>query len=193
MTKLALLALCLAACAKDDAANPEEVITTVILNFAPAGGGTTLSFEADDPDGNGGNPPVIDDIALTAGNYALTLQFQNRLEDPAEEITEEIQDESDQHLLIFTGTAVIGPATSNATGPLEQSYADTDANGLPIGLDNDIIATPGTGMMTVTLRHMPPEEPPQKADDSLAIVKANGVDALGGSTDASISFGVSVQ
>lgn len=192
MKRLALM-FCLAACAKDDASNAEEVITTVVLNFAPAGGGTPLSFEADDPDGNGGDPPVIDDVDLPAGDYALTLQFQNRLEDPPEEITEEVLDESDQHLLLFTGSAVVGPATSNTTGPLEHSYADTDANGLPIGLDNDIVATTGTGALTVTLRHMPPEEPPQKANDTVDLAKTQGIDALGGSTDVSVSFTVTVQ
>lgn len=193
MTKLVLLALCLAACGSDDAENSNEVITTVILNFTPEGGGATESFEFDDPDGPGGDPSTTDDIELVAGNYTLTVQFQNRLEEPPEEITEEVMDESDQHLILFTGSAVISDATTNTTGPIEQTYADQDVNGLPIGLDNDIVATAGTGTMTVTLRHMPPEEPPQKAADTLEIAATDGVTALGGSTDATVDFQVSVQ
>jgi hypothetical protein len=47
-------------------------------------------------------------------------------------------------------------------------------------------------MMIVTLRHMPPEEPPQKAADTLAKVKAGGIDSIGGSTDAQVMFEVTV-
>ena len=33
------------------------------------------------------------------------MRFLNELEDPAEDITEEVEDESDQHQVFFTGTA----------------------------------------------------------------------------------------
>ncbi|NVB78629.1 MAG: hypothetical protein HOV81_09565 [Kofleriaceae bacterium] len=187
-------ALCLAACGDEGGAeNPNEVITTVILNFAPSGGGATKTFTFNDPDGDGGSAPTIDPVNLTAGMYTLTVQFQNRLEDPAEEITDEVRDESVNHLVLFTGTAVVGPASSNATGPLTQNYADMDANNLPIGLSNNISAAAGTGTLTVTLRHMPPEEPPQKASDTLTMVKTGGVDSIGGTTDAQVNFDVTVQ
>lgn len=187
-------ALCLAACGDEGGAeNDNEVITTVILNFAPSGGGATKTFTFNDPDGDGGAAPTIDPVNLTAGMYSLTVQFQNRLVTPAEEITDEVHDESAMHLLLFTGTAVVGPATSNTTGPLTQSYADMDANGLPIGLSDNITAAAGTGQLTVTLRHMPPEEPPQKASDTLVNAKTGGVDSIGGSTDAQVNFDVTVQ
>jgi hypothetical protein len=185
-------AVVLAACDDGNGATENEVITTVILNFTPTGG-AAQSFEFDDPDGDGGEPGTSDPIMLAPGSYALTVQFQNRLEDPPEEITEEVADESDQHLLLFTGSAVVGPATANTTGPLTHSYADTDVNGFPIGLDNDITAAAGTGQLTVTLRHMPPEEPPQKDATTVDQVKTNGVDSIGGSTDASVNFTVTVQ
>jgi hypothetical protein len=123
----------------------------------------------------------------------MTVQFQNGLVTPPEEITDEVRDENHLHLLLFTGTAVVGPATSNPTGPLMQSYADMDANGLPVGLTNTIVASVGTGQLTVTLRHMPPEEPPVKASDTLAMAKAGGIDSLGGSTDVTVDFMVTVQ
>jgi hypothetical protein len=189
-----VLPLSLLACGDPGgAAQDNEVITTVILELTPAGGGVPVSFEFDDADGDGGDPPVIDPVLLDAGDYTLAVRFQNRLEDPAEEITEEVDDESDQHLLLFTGTAVVGPATDNLSGPLAHEYADQDANGLPIGLTNDITATPGTGTLTVTLRHMPPEEPPVKAADTVDTARDDGIDAIGGSTDASVSFDVTIQ
>lgn len=189
----ALTACLLASCGIDgDALNDNEVITTVILNFENTEG-TVVSAVFNDPDGDGGAPPTVDPITLTAGSYGLTVQFQNRLVSPPEEITEEVDDEHDVHLVLFTGTAVVGPATSNTTGPLAHSYADTDGNGLPVGLANQIVATPGTGMLTVTLRHMPPEEPPQKSATTVTEVRDGGVESIGGSTDAQVTFDVSVQ
>lgn len=187
-------ALCLVACGDEGGTeDPNEVITTVILNFAPSGGGAAKTFTFNDPDGDGGAAPTVDPVSLTVGIYTLTVQFQNRLEDPAEEITEEVRDESANHLVLFTGNAVVGPATANTMGPLTQSYADMDANGLPIGLTDNITAATGTGQLTVTLRHMLPEEPPQKASDTLTMAKTGGIDSIGGSTDAQVNFTVTVQ
>jgi hypothetical protein len=193
MKTLLLPVLLLApACGDDpDVPDEQEVITTVILSFQPVGG-APLTFEFDDPDGDGGDPPIIDDIVLPAGTYTLAVGFENRLEDPPEDITEEIGDEADAHLVLFTGTAVVGPATDNLSGPLVHDYADLDANGLPIGLENQITASEGTGQLTVTLLHMPPEMPPGKAADSVDLVRDGGIAAAGGSTDAQVTFEVTV-
>ncbi|MBL0213871.1 MAG: hypothetical protein IPQ07_08310 [Myxococcales bacterium] len=193
LTMLALSSAALTACGDDGgAANENEVITSVMLSFSPPTG-TPVLAEFNDPDGDGGQAPTVQPVNLVANtSYAMTVRFQNRLATPAEEITEEVTQESDIHLLIFTGSAVVGPATSNATGPLTQAYADTDINGLPIGLSDTIMAKAGSGQLIVTLRHMPPEEPPQKAADTLSKVKAGGVDSIGGSTDAQVTFTVTV-
>lgn len=190
---IALSGLVLAACGSSGAAiNENEVITTVILTFAPVtGGAVTATFN--DPDGDGGAAPTIDPIHLAPGDYALTLQFQNRLASPQVEITDEIRAEKNFHLLLFTGTAVVGPATSNTTGPLTQSYGDTDDHGFPFGLTDMITARAGTGRLTVTLRHMPPEEPPVKAADTVTLARTGGVESIGGSTDAQVNFDVTVQ
>ncbi|MBA2544316.1 MAG: hypothetical protein H0V17_32025, partial [Deltaproteobacteria bacterium] len=65
------LACCLlSACALDaQTLNDQEVITSVILHFEGAAAG---DFEFDDPDGDGGEPPVTDPIALVPGAYTLT-------------------------------------------------------------------------------------------------------------------------
>jgi hypothetical protein len=190
---VSMLFATVAACGDDGgSANENEVITTVILNFAPASGNPVIAT-FNDADGDGGQAPTIDPVNLTAGTYTLTVQFQNRLETPPEEITEEVEDEQDDHLLLFTGSAVVGPATTNASGPLMQSYGDMDGNGLPVGLTSNIVASAGTGQLTVTLRHMPPEEPPAKSSDTLMQVKTGGVNSIGGSTDVSVNFAVTVQ
>jgi hypothetical protein len=182
MKRLMLVAL-LGACSGEDVFtfNEEEVITTMVLTFTPPAGSPVIA-EFDDPDGDGGQAPTTDPIALTAGDYTLTVAFENRLSSPPEEITDEIRDEQDFHLLLFTGDA-----------PLAQTYADQDGNGLPVGLTDNIVATTGTGTLTVTLRHMPPEEPPMKSATTVMEAQQSGVDSIGGSTDATVAFDVTVQ
>jgi hypothetical protein len=191
MRKMILVGMLMVAACGDDGGggNENEVITTVTLTFTPAGGAPVIaSFR--DPDGDGGMAPTIDPVNLTnATTYTLTVKFLNELETPAEDITVEVMDESDVHQLFFTGTAVKGPATSNTTGPLTHSYGDMDANGFPIGLTNTIAAATGTGMLTVTLRHMPPVSGnPVKTGTLADTVKTSGIPALPGDTDASVTF-----
>lgn len=198
MIKTAALSMVLAcvtiSCGGDvgGTSNDSEVITTVVLHFVPTTG-AEITAAFNDGDGDGGEAPTIDPVHLVAGTYALTVQFQNRLSTPVEEITDEVRDEQDVHLLLFTGSAVVGPATANTSGPLTQRYADLDGNGLPVGLANTVVASAGSGQLTVTLRHMPPELPPVKSSTTVMEVQASGIDAIGGSTDAQVDFAVTVQ
>lgn len=192
---LALLLSSVVACGDDggDSINSQEVITTVTLTFTPAGGGAAIVAEFDDPDGDGGGAPTIDPINLTAGSYTTTVGFQNRLEEPAEEITDEVRDESDEHQVFFTGTAVNGPASEQPGAPLTHTYGDTDANQLPIGLSNAIVAATGTGVLTLTLRHMPPvNDVATKTAGVAEAVKTGGFAAIGGDTDVQVNFDVTV-
>ncbi|MBC7977209.1 MAG: hypothetical protein H7138_19715 [Myxococcales bacterium] len=181
-----------AACGGDDGGivNENEVITTVRLELTPSGGGAVVTAVFNDPDGDGGAPPTIDPLVLTSGTtYAMTVRFQNGLETPPGEITDEVRDESDQHQVFFTGTAINGPATATPGAPLTHSYADTDANGLPIGLANTLVATAGTGTVIVTLRHLPPTNDVAAKVASLAMQAASsGIAALPGDTDAQVTF-----
>lgn len=190
MSRFLLLSSVLLVACEDvgGATNENEVITTVILTFTPDGGGAATVATFDDPDGDGGDAPTVDPVNLAAGSYALAVQFQNRLVTPPEEITDEVRGEQDDHLVLFTGSAVVGPATTSATGPLVQSYADQDGNGLPVGLASAIVARSGAGQLTVTLRHLPPEEPPGKSATTLDDVRDGGFAAIGGSTDAQVTF-----
>jgi hypothetical protein len=191
MKRLAILAL--VGCGGGASGDSRELITRVTLAFTTAGATTTFTF--DDPDGDGGEPPTVQPVMLANGTpYSLAITFTNALEDPPEDITAEVRDEGDQHQVFLTGTAVDGPATNNPTGPLEHTYTDMDINGLPIGLSNGIATTSGAGMLTVTLRHMPPvNDMPTKAVDTAMKVKNGGLTAISGENDANVTFMVTVQ
>jgi hypothetical protein len=179
---------------KKPGGNENEVITTVTLTFAPSGSGTSVVASVDDPDGDGGNPPTIQAVMLTAGLYDMSVKFLNKLENPPEDITLEVKDEATDHQVFYTGTAVNGPASNQPSAPLMHSYADTDSKGQPIGLANKVTAAKGTGMLTVTLRHMPPINNMAVKSATLAdTVRNSGISALGGSTDAQVTFPVTVQ
>jgi hypothetical protein len=181
-----LVLLALIGCSDDIATiNSGEVITTVVLAFTPETGSDIVVL-ANDPDGDGGEAPTIDPINLVAGRYTLAVGFQNRLEDPPEEITEEVADEAEDHQVFFTGSAV--------AGPLMPAYDDSDRNGLPIGLQNTVVAAPGTGMLTLTLRHLPPVNgTPVKTGQLADQARAEGTASLPGESDAVVTFPVTVQ
>lgn len=200
MSKLCLLPLmflsaALVACGEDavDVVD-QELITRVELAMVPMGGGPTVTAVFDDPDGDGGEPPTIDAITLTMGTtYAASVRFLNALETPAEDITVEVRDEGDVHQVFFTGTAVDGPASDHPGAALTHAYTDADVNGLPIGLANTLVVAPGTGELTVTLRHLPPINDQAVKTAALAgEVRASGFTALAGATDAQVTFPVAV-
>lgn len=198
--------LALSGCPDDgddhDHDHESEVITTVRLTFTPQGGGAAVVAAFTDPDGDGGMSGSSDPITLAAGTtYALSVEFLNELEDPAEDITAEIEEESEEHQIFVFGTAVEGPATpTNASAVLTHAYDDVESNyggtvgdDLPVGLANEIVArAAGTGRLTVMLRHLPElNEQPQKVA-GLAERLAGG-EALPGDVDSEVEFEVTVQ
>lgn len=180
-----------------------EVITTVRLTFTPPGGGDAVVAAFTDPDGDGGMSGSADPIALVVGTtYELRVELLNELEDPAEDITAEVEEEAEEHQIFISGSAVEGPAT--AADPQAQvlhAYADTESRyganavgeDLPVGLVNTITArTAGTGTFAVMLRHLPElNGMPQKEADLAAMVSAG--EALPGDVDASVEFQLTVQ
>jgi hypothetical protein len=191
---LVLTAACNDVVTDDPTPNEEEVITTVVLTFSPDAGGADLAFRWADPEDDGS--PVIDDVVLPNGAYTLSVGFLNELEEPAEEITEEIEDESDEHQIFVTGSGIEGPATgTNAAAVLTHAYADTDANGLPIGLDNTITGiAAGTGELTISLRHLPAEDGTAvKVADLAADVATGGFGSIAGDNDVQVTFPLEVQ
>lgn len=195
---LSLPLLALGACkdAEDPHGHDEnEVITTVVLTFTPTGGGGSLEFTWADPEDDGS--PVIDDVTLSdAADYDLTIQFLNELASPAEDLTEEVADESDEHQVFVLGSAVQGPATGDSAGAvITHRYDDADGNGDPIGLANGVeTIMPGSGELQIVLRHLPPEnDTPVKTATLADDVATGGLSAIGGSTDADVSFDLTVE
>lgn len=178
------------------------LLTALVLSFTPTGGGEVLSFTWSDPEDDG--DPVVDDIVIpdasegdhVAQEYTVDVMVLNELEDPPEDVTPEIAAEDDEHQLFFTGSAVEGPATGDNPGAvIEHAYADTDADGLPLGLSNTVTTLGlGSGELVVTLRHMPPEgDEPVKVDGLAQDVADGGFGAIGGENDIQVSFNLEVE
>lgn len=166
-------------CEKDDpdVPNEEELITTLVYTLTPQGGGTAVEFRFTDLDGDGGNAPVIVNGTLAANTvYDGVITLLNEAESPAENISEEVQAEAEEHQLFF---AVAGASATIA-------YADTDADGNPIGLLSTLTsAGASSGTLTITLRHEP--------NKSATGVVAGNIANAGGETDIEVTFDVTVQ
>lgn len=175
--------LSLTACSDDDdntpePVNEEEVITDVSLTFTnDEGQETTYTFT---------DPQFRDDsyvapvISLTEGEtYQVEADFFNNSnpQDP-EVITEEIQEEADDHFLIYQ--------FNNATVDLMRTdgAASTDSNGIQIGLSTVWTATAtSNGSVVVSLIH---EAETKDTSDGYGSF-------TGGGTDAEVSFDLEIQ
>lgn len=148
---LGLLALGVSACG-DSTTGPggeQELITRVTLTLTPTGGGAALTAYIDDLDGLGPIPPSAQVGALdlvAGGTYTGTILFENRLVSPVLNITEEVEEEAEEHGIIYT---VAGGTGTTVT------INDTDAGGKFLGLDYTVTAggTPGAGTLRVVLCH----------------------------------------
>lgn len=131
-----------------DPVNEEELITSVVLTFENTADLTTTEFAFRDIDGPGGNEPTaFDTIRLQTGTYHVTVSILNESESPALDLTTEIEEESVDHQFFYTVEGA----------DITFSYNDSDANGLPIGLDMTAVVGAGvsTGTVTLTLKHQP--------------------------------------
>ncbi|MEP2236920.1 MAG: type 1 periplasmic binding fold superfamily protein [Maribacter sp.] len=172
---LSLMATVMTSCSSDDdtpeIVNEEEIITTMTVTLTSADG--TAILQSQDLDGDGPNAPVITADNLTANTtYSGSIELLNETETPAEDITEEVAEESDEHQFIFGLSGSITDVT----------YSDEDEDGNPIGLEFELTTgDAGSGTVTITLRH----EPTKPNDGTLA-------DA-GGETDIAQTFTVVVE
>ena len=178
LVSITLFTLLFVACSSDDDAAPEpvneeEVITTMIVTLDGPDQVITLEYrDLDGPDG-----PDSADItvsgALTAGaTYAGSIRLLNETEDPAENVTEEVEEEADEHQFFYTPSSDLN---------VEVEYGNFDSNGNPLG--TMFILTPSaasTGSLTFTLQHEP--------------TKPNtGLEDAGGETDIQVTFDLEVQ
>ena len=163
-------------CSKDDDPQPvneEEVITTMTVTLQPEGGGTDVILEFRDLDGDGSNEPEITNGNLTAGvTYSGSIVLLNEAEEPAENITEEVEEENLEHQFFFT----VG-------GGLDVTISEKNLDDKDNILGATFKLTAGTvssGELTFTLVHEPTKP-------------NNGLESAGGETDISVTFDVSVE
>ena len=176
---IALVSALFVACSDDDDSpepvNEEEVITTMTVTLTPQGGGTAITLQTRDLDGDGPDAPVITVSGDLAANttYDGSVVFLNETETPAEDITLEVEEEDDEHQVFY----IVGGGLDVTT-----TYGNFDGNGNPLGTEFTLDAgAASTGTLAVTLRH----EPKKPNDGTLA-------DA-GGETDITQSFNVTIQ
>jgi hypothetical protein len=160
------------------AVNPEEVITTLTATLAPQGGGTVITLQSQDLDGDGPNAPNITVSGDLAPNttYAGELVVLNETVSPAENVTEEVEGEALEHQFFFTSNNNL----------VTTAYTDMDSGGNPIGIAFTLTTTnAGTGNLTITLRHEP--------NKSAAGVSTGDITNAGGETDVEATFAITVQ
>jgi len=176
---ITILAITFTSCSDDDdnpvPVNAEEVITTLTATLNSTAGDITLTSR--DLDGSDGpDDPVITVSSPLAANtmYTGSLDLLNETEDPAESITEEIEEEDDEHQFFFSSSLV------------STEYLDMDDDGNPIGLAFTLTTgDAGTGNITITLRHEPAKSAEGVSDGNIA--------NAGGETDIAVTFPIVVQ
>lgn len=199
LAPIALLAACSDVEGDDDHGHHHDhdhgVVTTVTLTATPADGGDPVVASWADPEDDGS--PVIDPLVLDEGtDYDLSIAFWNELEDPAEDVTVEIREESTTHQVFVTGEGIDGPATGDdPDARVLHDSTDVDDDGLPLGLEGTLDAVAaGSGTLTVTLRHLPPQGgSPTKTAGLEEQVAEGGFASIPGETDASVDFDLTVQ
>ena len=169
-----LLSVVIISCSKDDDSpepiNEEEVITTMTVVLNPG----NITLKSQDLDGDGPNAPNVTVSGNLSANttYTGSVTFLNELESPAEDITEEVEEEDDKHQVIFVSSGVA----------LSVSDLNTDGNGNDLGTQFSLsTAAAGSGTLRIVLRH----EPTKPNDGTLA--------GAGGETDIDVSFNVTVE
>ena len=180
---LLIALLILASCSSDDDGTPpvineEEVITTLIVTLSPNGGGIDVVITSRDLDGDGPNAPVIEGGTLAANTtYTASVIALNELETPAEDITEEVAEEDDEHQFFFQ------PITG---ANITTTYLDFDGDGNPLGINFTLqTGDASNGSLRVTLRHL--------LDKNAAGVSEGDITNAGGDTDVEVDYPVTIQ
>lgn len=168
---LLLSGLAVAGCKKDPE-TVQENITRIQVHLTGANG-FDQEFEWSDPDGGDASNATVETIVIPASAGATIhchLHVYDDTKTPAEDLTEEIEEESADHLFVFNVTgANIGVA-----------YDDTDSNGKKVGIES--VWTKGaasTGSINIKLYHEPTDK--------------DNLNAPGGEVDFDVSFPVTVQ
>ncbi len=168
------------ACKKEPEVLPtddNELITTVELVFTDPVN-VSRSFKFRDIDGDTRTKPeAFDTLKLDRNTvYKVSIHIGDESKGTYEDITEDIQEESDVHLFVYR---------PNPVSLLAIQITDVDKNALPIGLNAKAKTQyfPGSGLLQVMLKHQPPLNG--------KIVKTGEEEV--GSTDLDLSFPLIVK
>lgn len=168
---------CLFSCTKDPVPpnpNEEELITTLQIHFTDSAGiHSSVNFAFSDPDGPGGYQPVrFDTILLKANSTWLgEIIFLDESKTPADTISLEVQEEANDHLVIYD--------TSGVEISISISDFDSHSPPLPLGLQSKwVTKNTGEGTVKIRLKHQPGIK--------------DGT-ALPGETDAEVLFQVKIE
>jgi hypothetical protein len=147
--------------------NEHEAITTVAVYLNKTGTPTdTIYF--DDPDGDGGNSPLLTDtIELdTQSIYSVSLRFFNKTKNPTSDVTPTIQAQSTSHEVFILP----------ANGEFTVTRTDKDAVGFPFGLASvwQTGNIPQQGFVRIKLMHKPvikgPNDSPDKGHSDVDVI-----------------------
>ncbi len=168
-------------CKKDEKTvappDPEnEVITTVKLVATNAADTTDIvTAQWKDLTPNDGNPDLTQAAMTLKKNatYNVAVTFLDETKSPVEDITEEVEERSNFHLVCYTPAASLNVA-------VQRTDLDNNTPKLPLGLKTRF-TTGGasTGALQVALHHQPSGK--------------NGTDCSIGSTDVDVNFTVTLQ
>jgi len=165
----------------------EEVITTMTITLQPSDGGADVVLQTRDIDGDGPDEAVLTIVGdlLANTSYSGSIVLLNETEDPAENMTGEIEAEDLAHQFFYT----IGSGLNAST-----EYNDEDSLGNPIGLDFTLTTTAassgqdlllGLTDITFTLRHEPVKSAEGVADGDITNAE--------GETDIEATFTVTIE
>jgi hypothetical protein len=168
-----------------------ELITEVTLTFTPSlSGASTVVVKAIDPDGEGVQDIFVEGaIELEAWRtYTMSVTFTNGLaqpSDPEYDITEEVREEGDEHILFYswTNNVFVSPeGDGNIDNRNDRvNYFDEDENGLPVGLETFwTTRDASSGEFRVLLKHQPE-------------LKSESSSATEGETDLDITFPIIIR
>ena len=186
-------------CSKDNnndpvVINPPEVLTTMNVTLTPQSG-DAITFKSYDSDGDGPIAPVITVSGPLKANTAYTgmTQLLNQSVTPAENTTDEIKKEANDHQFFYRTAG--GTNAAFAYADTELTYKDVepaDHNGKdpfgnnPVGIAFTMTTgDAGTGTVNVTLIHLP-----QKNADG---VSSGDITNAGGETDFTATFPITVE
>jgi len=168
---LTVLIVVIAATGCKKANNPNnetehEAVNGVDLIFKQ-GSTVIATYTAEDPDGDGGNPPArIDKIVLQAGvTYNVEVRLRNISNGVSKDISASIKSQGKEHEFYFLPSGVA----------ITILKTDTDSNGFPVGFNSTWTTgtTKSTGKVQLKLMHKPrikgPNDDPSKGHSDLTI------------------------